>query len=67
MNIKIEDYNIRYKIIGQGEQVVVILQGWGTNLEVYDLIAESIKDKYRIIQFDFPGLEKVRNQMKLGM
>lgn len=55
MNIKIEDYNIRYKIIGQGEQVVVILQGWGTNLEVYDLIAESIKDKYRIIQFDFPG------------
>ena len=55
MNILIDGYNINYKITGAGEQTVVILQGWGTGLEVYDPVAACISEGYRVIQFDFPG------------
>lgn len=48
-------YHINYKETGFGENVVVILQGWGTKLEVYDSVAACMNEKYRVIQFDFPG------------
>ena len=55
MNIEINGYNICYKKTGQGEKYAVILQGWGTDLGVYDSVADTINDKYTVIQFDFPG------------
>lgn len=55
MNIQIDGYNICYKISGDGEQTAIMLQGWGTHLGVYDSVANSINEKYRVIQFDFPG------------
>ena len=44
MNIEINGYNICYKITGSGEQTVVMLQGWGTNLAVYDSVADTINE-----------------------
>jgi len=55
MNTTIDGYNINYKITGEGENYVVILQGWGTKLEVYDSVANTINSKYKVVQFDFPG------------
>lgn len=55
MNIEVDGYNICVKITGTGEETVVMLQGWGTDLGVYDLVANSINEKYRFVQFDFPG------------
>lgn len=55
MNMSVNGYNICYKITGDGDDTVVILQGWGTDLGVYDSIASSINEKYRVVQFDFPG------------
>ena len=55
MNIEINGYNINYKESGSGENTVVILQGWGTKLAVYDSVAACINEKYRVIQLDFPG------------
>ncbi|MGN0347315.1 MAG: alpha/beta fold hydrolase [Lachnospiraceae bacterium] len=55
MNIDINGYNICYKITGEGDETVVILQGWGTHLGVYDSVANSINEKYKVVQFDFPG------------
>jgi len=55
MNIEIDGLNISYKESGQGDQVIVMLQGWGTDLGMYDSIADCLNDKYRFIQFDFPG------------
>ncbi len=55
MNIEINGYNICYKITGSGEETAVILQGWGTDLGVYDSVANAINEKYRVVQFDFPG------------
>ena len=56
MNIEVDGYNISYKITGPDEaETVVLLQGWGTDLGVYDSVAGTINEKYRFVQFDLPG------------
>lgn len=55
MEVIIDEYKINYKESGSSDTVVIILQGWGTKLEVYDSIAACITSKYRVIQLDFPG------------
>ncbi len=55
MTISIDGYDIFYKVTGQGEDTVVILQGWGTTCNIYDSIASALSSKYRVVQFDFPG------------
>ena len=55
MNITIDGCSISYKITGDGNETVVMLQGWGTDLGVYDSIAAILNSKYRFVQFDFPG------------
>ena len=55
MNIEVDGYNICYKESGTGDETAVMLQGWGTDLGVYDSVADAINEKYRFIQFDFPG------------
>ena len=57
MNIVIDGYNINYKITGpeNAAGTVVMLQGWGTSLDLYDFAAGTINDTYRFVQFDLPG------------
>ena len=56
MNIEINGYNINYKITGPDNgRYAVILQGWGTGLDLYDFAAGCINDGYRVVQFDMPG------------
>ena len=55
MNISVNGYNINYKESGSGDRTAVILQGWGTDLSVYDSVAAAINDGYRVVQFDLPG------------
>lgn len=57
MNIEIDGYNIAYKITGpeDSEDTAIILQGWGTHLGIYDSVANCINNKYKVVQFDFPG------------
>ncbi|MDE6531569.1 MAG: alpha/beta hydrolase [Lachnospiraceae bacterium] len=55
MEIVVDGYKISYKITGEGEETVVILQGWGTELSVYDSVAACISSQYRVVQFDLPG------------
>lgn len=51
----IDGYKIEYKITGSGDDTVIILQGWGTELSIYDSMASCIMEKYRVIQLDLPG------------
>lgn len=55
MNVTVNGYDIYYKETGAGEETVVILQGWGTKISVYDSVAACISEKYRVIQLGFPG------------
>jgi len=55
MKITIDGIDINYKYSGSGERYAVILQGWGTDLSVYDSVASAIEDSCRVLQFDLPG------------
>ena len=57
--IEIDGYKVWYKVTGPEDgSVVVILQGWGTTLEVYDSVAACINEKYKVVQLDLPGFGK---------
>ncbi len=36
-------------------KTAVVLQGWGTTLDMYDSVAAAINDVYRVVQLDLPG------------
>ncbi len=54
MNIDIDGYNIEYKKSGSGD-AVLILQGWGTTMDIYDCIGTWLSPKYSIYQLNLPG------------
>jgi pimeloyl-ACP methyl ester carboxylesterase len=58
MCIDIDGLKIAYKISGcedENAPVAVILQGWGTSYALYNIVADAILDKYKVVQFDLPG------------
>lgn len=56
MKISIDGYDISYKIsCPEGADTLVVLQGWGTEMSLYDSVAAAVNDRYRVIQFDLPG------------
>ncbi len=58
MNITVDGLNINYKISGSGEDCAVVLQGWGTEMGIYDSVAAALEKKLKIVQFDLPGFGK---------
>lgn len=54
MNINIDGLNINYIDEGVGENVL-ILHGWGANVETVLPIVNMLKNKYRVIALDLPG------------
>lgn len=54
METIVDGLHIKYETAGQGEPVVV-LQGWGTKLEIYRSIAECLSSRYQVILLDLPG------------
>ena len=59
MTKTVNGYSINYRITGPSEDsgapVLVVLQGWGTGMEIYDSVAAAVNDRYRVVQFDLPG------------
>lgn len=57
MIIRIDGLDINYKITGPkgNRKTAVVLQGWGTDLSMYDSVAAAINDRYRVVQLDLPG------------
>ena len=53
--LELDGLRIRYRLSGDGPSTLVVLQGWGTNLSVYDSIAAALPPGYRFLQFDLPG------------
>ena len=51
--IKIDDMNINYKIIGDGD-LVVLLHGWGQNIEMMQPLVRGLKNK-KVLIIDLPG------------
>lgn len=57
MNVVINGTDINYKISGpdRADHTMVILQGWGTSMELYDSVAAAVNDTFRVVQLDLPG------------
>ncbi len=55
MECRIDDRIVEYRISGEGEDWAVILQGWGTSYELYDIVASTLAPAYKVLQFDLPG------------
>lgn len=54
MNIKINDTRINYEVSGEG-QPVILMHGWGQNLEMMALISGDLAKDYRVYNLDLPG------------
>ena len=57
MVTKINGIDIAYKISGpeDAKETAVMLQGWGTDMTLYDSVADAVSDTFRVVQFDLPG------------
>lgn len=54
MNINGQDINFLDYGNKKGDSIV-LLHGWGQNIQMMQMLGEPFKDKYRIIIVDFPG------------
>lgn len=51
---KIKDININYTQYGKGKDIV-LLHGWGQNIQMMDPLGKNLCDNFKITILDFPG------------
>ena len=54
MKIIVKDISVNYIQYGEGKDII-LLHGWGQNIEMMKPIGNNFCDKYRITILDFPG------------
>lgn len=54
MKIKIDNLNINYIQYGDGSDIL-LLHGWGQNIEMMKFLGDNFADNHRITILDFPG------------
>ena len=54
MKIKIQDVEVNYIQYGKGKDIL-LLHGWGQNIEMMKPIGDNFCDRFRITIIDFPG------------
>ena len=57
MEIKIQDVNINYIQYRKGKDIL-LLHGWGQNIEMMKPVGDNFSDRFRITILDFPGFGK---------
>lgn len=57
--INIKDTNINYILYGEKKKTtIVLLHGWGQNIEMMKMIGDAFKDRFQILILDLPGYGK---------
>ena len=54
MQIKVQGINVNYIQYGKGKDIL-LLHGWGQNIEMMKPLGDAFCDKFRITIIDFPG------------
>ena len=54
MQIKVQGLNVNYIQYGKGKDIL-LLHGWGQNIEMMKPLGDAFCDKFRITIIDFPG------------
>lgn len=59
MEIEVKGINVNYIDEGAGTPII-LLQGWGTNIDLYKKVTDKLASLGRIIALDFPGFGKTK-------
>ena len=51
----INNVNVNYVIYGEGKETIVLLHGWGQNIEMMKPIGDNLKKDFKILIIDLPG------------
>ena len=54
MKINIKGVSVNYIQYGEGKDIL-LLHGWGQNIEMMKFIGDHFSDRFRITILDFPG------------
>lgn len=54
MECVIDGLKLHYEAAGEG-QTLLMLHGWGSNLQAFQCLVPALTEKYRVIRLDFPG------------
>ena len=54
MKIKVQDLDVNYIQYGKGKDIL-LLHGWGQNIEMMKILGDNFADNFRITILDFPG------------
>ena len=54
----IQGLNLHYKQSGTGNQVVILLHGWGCDLNIFAKIHGQLSEKFTVYTLDLPGFGK---------
>lgn len=54
MRIKVKDVDVNYIQYGEGKDIL-LLHGWGQNIEMMKMLGDNFSDCFRITILDFPG------------
>ena len=54
MEIKVNGVKVNYIVDGQGQDVI-LLHGWGQNIEAFKMVHNHLADRFRVFTLDFPG------------
>lgn len=58
MVMRIKEININYTYYGEGENTIVLLHGWGQNIQMMQPIGDRLQNQYKILIIDLPGYGK---------
>ena len=58
MELVIDNNKINYIQYGSGKENIVLLHGWGQNIEMMMPLGDRLQKKYKITVLDFPGFGK---------
>lgn len=58
MEITIKDIKLNYEVKGETGKSVILLHGWGQNIEMMDYIANFLADHFTVYNMDLPGFGK---------
>lgn len=65
MEEKIKNTKVNYVLYGTGDKVVVLLHGWGQNIEMMKPIGDNLSKNYQVLIVDLPGFGKSEEPSKV--
>ena len=58
MKTNIRGVSVNYTQYGEGKKDILLLHGWGQNIEMMKFIGDAFSDRFRVTILDFPGFGK---------